>query len=496
MSQKDQWVKYVRGCIYPQRHYPCLKGDFEVYSRYFRVPFTKQVYYGNEKILEWYLEKKFAFRLGKTIISDLGENNQYAREFRKNWKMNYERAKKTSSRIIWKIDLEKLSGSQLKKIYLDWFDASEHFNGISNAPIDAVDEVLQEDIRKEFRAVVKNDALLEEAWRILTTPTETTYVQKRDLEALELARKIKKDKKVKINWKNHKEEIRSLVKKYWWSTLGWMADKKYLEPDAKKEAFRFSKDKKLEEKYWQFKNFSKITEEAKKKELKKIHATDKLKKLLQVFEEIAVFKDQRKEGQVYLVAANMKLLQEIARRKKEMAYRDLVWLTETEIADYLEGKTGLTAISDKRKDHMIVIVTKNKITVKEGQEAWDLRRKLFPEEKIKQAKEFKGLPASRGQAKGKVLVTLSSDYANKHIKKGNILVTAQTTPDFVPAMRRAGAVVTDEGGATSHAAIISRELNIPCIVGAKIASDVLKTGDLVEVNATEGTVKILKRAKK
>ena len=66
-----------------------------------------------------------------------------------------------------------------------------------------------------------------------------------------------------------------------------------------------------------------------------------------------------------------------------------------------------------------------------------------------------------------------------------------TTVDYLPAMKKASAIVTDDGGITSHAAIISRELGIPCIVGTKIATKVLKDGDLVEVNANKGEVKIL-----
>ena len=64
-----------------------------------------------------------------------------------------------------------------------------------------------------------------------------------------------------------------------------------------------------------------------------------------------------------------------------------------------------------------------------------------------------------------------------------------TTPDFVPAMGKAAAIVTDEGGITCHAAIISRELGIPCIVGTRIATKVLRDDDYVEVNANHGIIK-------
>jgi len=71
-------------------------------------------------------------------------------------------------------------------------------------------------------------------------------------------------------------------------------------------------------------------------------------------------------------------------------------------------------------------------------------------------------------------------------------VTSMTTPEFVPAMRKAKAIVTDEGGVTCHAAIVSRELNKSCVIGTKNASKVLKDGDLVEVDAEKGLIKIIK----
>ena len=69
-----------------------------------------------------------------------------------------------------------------------------------------------------------------------------------------------------------------------------------------------------------------------------------------------------------------------------------------------------------------------------------------------------------------------------------------TRPEFMPLAKKALAIVTDEGGITSHAAVISRELGIPCIVGTKLATQVLHNGDLVEIDANRGMVKILKRA--
>jgi len=107
--------------------------------------------------------------------------------------------------------------------------------------------------------------------------------------------------------------------------------------------------------------------------------------------------------------------------------------------------------------------------------------------------DFKGETASPGIARGKVRILLLKDQLND-LQEGEILVTTMTTPDFVPAMKKAVAFVTDEGGITCHAAIISREMNKPCIIGTKIATKVLHDGDEVEVDTDKGIVKILKKA--
>lgn len=118
------------------------------------------------------------------------------------------------------------------------------------------------------------------------------------------------------------------------------------------------------------------------------------------------------------------------------------------------------------------------------------------EEKLVQI--AKGLPASPGLGRGKVKLIKDISEINL-VEEGDILVTEMTNPDMVPAMRKAAGVVTDEGGRTCHAAIVSRELQIPCIVGAKNATKVLKTGMQVTVDATRGVVfegDVLKEKKK
>ncbi len=98
-----------------------------------------------------------------------------------------------------------------------------------------------------------------------------------------------------------------------------------------------------------------------------------------------------------------------------------------------------------------------------------------------------GIPASQGTAKGRVVVVRSKMEFGK-VKEGDILVTDHTDPSMVMIMQLAAAIVTDKGGLTSHAAIVSREMGTPCIVATKSGTMKLKDGDIVEVDATNGTV--------
>ncbi len=100
----------------------------------------------------------------------------------------------------------------------------------------------------------------------------------------------------------------------------------------------------------------------------------------------------------------------------------------------------------------------------------------------------KGSPAFSGKVNGHVKIVVKRSDAGA-VKKGDILVSSMTNPDYLPAMKLAAAFVTDEGGITCHAAIIAREMKKPCIIGTKIATQIFKDGDMVEVDATKGIVR-------
>jgi len=127
----------------------------------------------------------------------------------------------------------------------------------------------------------------------------------------------------------------------------------------------------------------------------------------------------------------------------------------------------------------------SEVTVFLGDEAEELKKVLNPHEE----RALSGIVASTGgldEFIGNVQVVV--DVSKAEFQRGNILVTTMTRPEFVPLMKKASAIITDEGGITSHAAVISRELGIPCIIGARRATKELSTGDQVRLDLKTGRV--------
>ncbi len=131
------------------------------------------------------------------------------------------------------------------------------------------------------------------------------------------------------------------------------------------------------------------------------------------------------------------------------------------------------------KDKVYLVQTRPVTVVYEEKEGEDVATEKRP--------ILIGIPASPGVASGIVKIIKNPSELNK-ISKGDVLVTKMTNPDYVPGMKRAAAIITDEGGQTSHAAIVSRELGVPCIVGTKEATKKLKEGNHVTIDGDDGFV--------
>jgi len=187
-------------------------------------------------------------------------------------------------------------------------------------------------------------------------------------------------------------------------------------------------------------------------------------------------------------------------RMHDVAINDLCWCLRSEVLGLLEGKPLPYERIEERKKAYVFHKTDSGINFLEGDEALVLFKEFAHAHAPAATSEIKGTVANQGPlVQGRVAI-INSDYGNtahlmrarmNEMKQGDILVSITTAPDLMEACRKASAIVTDLGGMLSHAAITARELGIPCIVGTKNASKVLKDGDLVEIDTEKGTVTLI-----
>lgn len=207
-------------------------------------------------------------------------------------------------------------------------------------------------------------------------------------------------------------------------------------------------------------------------------------------DEFAHFMEIRNQYRAIAAVYSKDLFRLIAERIN-LTVEDLLCFNDYEINDALLGKIDLPRQEAKwRFTYSTVITKKQKFLISTGKEAKEIEEVVTKKYDVA---EIKGSPTNKGIASGRVKIVIDMDDVRK-VTEGDILVSPMTKPVFLLAMKKAAAIVTDEGGMLCHAAIISRELNIPCVVGTKIATQVLKDGDMVEVDANKGIVKIIKRA--
>jgi phosphohistidine swiveling domain-containing protein len=186
-----------------------------------------------------------------------------------------------------------------------------------------------------------------------------------------------------------------------------------------------------------------------------------------IFDHLAKILGIKKEDAYYVDQGLLKVFQKdhsLFTRKLTDRLEMLVEVTEDGKYAWYEGKEACTQLFESLDIHFVV---DSAIT------------------------EFKGNVAYMGKVTGRARVLKTSHVMD--FSDGDVLVTGMTTPDFMPVIQKSSAIITNEGGITCHAAIIAREMKKPCIIGTKIATQVLKDGDLVEVDADHGVVRVLER---
>lgn len=288
--------------------------------------------------------------------------------------------------------------------------------------------------------------------------------------------------------------IKKYIKKYFWLKTDFYVKKELKAEEILTEIKKEYKKKTIEKlKAEKIKLLESLTAIHKKKILfqKKYEFTEDEKNYFAFAEFMNAWLDHRKSEMMKQFYYLFSLVEDISVVNK-ISYKELAACFVSEIREFL--KTGRFAYH-KSADVFIIYSRNKKPAVIMGKKAKKFHQAAVSRQ-ANSSVSLKGLVASRGHGgliiRGKVKII--TNPAKQTFKKGEILVTSMTRVEFISIMRKAKAIITDEGGIACHAAIVSRELGIPCIIGTKIATKVIKDGDLVEVDANRGIIKIIKRA--
>ena len=174
-----------------------------------------------------------------------------------------------------------------------------------------------------------------------------------------------------------------------------------------------------------------------------------------------------------------------------LTWKDMLYLTLPEIVALLQNNQRADKqLVEERKQCRAVLLQDGKITYYHGEEAARLGNSLIEQASTEGEAPVKGIVGYPGKVRGRVTVIRSILDRHK-FTAGDILVTHDGTAELTLFLKQAAAIVTDQGGMISHAAIIAREMKTPCVLGTKVATQAFRDGDFVEVDAEKGTVRKL-----
>lgn len=334
---------------------------------------------------------------------------------------------------------------------------------------------------------------------LLVQPLEPTLVKQENLDMMSLCVDIINKGIDKNNFKKsikNKDIAKLFIKhqqKYYWlrNTFGAANDLpvEHFQKEALDmlEKYDWNKDSITKELAIQENNYRNV-KPIKQKIIKENNIDETSQKLLHILERYVPFHDLRKALFIETTSYSAPLV-DILRERFKIDPELFKAYYIKELEELI--KTGRKVSGDKliKRNKLTAAIYAKKGFLFVGQKALEYKNAVFP--KINETKILKGVVASPGEIKGIAKILLSTKEGAK-LNVGDILVATNTSPEFVPFMKKAAAILTEKGGLTSHAAIVSRELGIPCIVGIKNITSIIKDGDLIEVDADKGIIKLIK----
>lgn len=329
----------------------------------------------------------------------------------------------------------------------------------------------------------------------LTTPTDLTFGNERLLSLLTLARQLQKKKiapsqlpRIVSAFVEHSPEVQNYIQEFDYYKSNYAKVNHISAQEVEEELLKFLKNEQsLNEKFKELSTF--YTTQSKK--IQAILDKHQVKtNPLFFFQLLTYWREHRKKINLKGFHILDRLLTPLE-QQTGISKSLLRCLTHEELGHVVKGLISQDQLKHRFEKGVMLSVRESGYTLIEGEQATSLKEELEGRLRGQMSSGvIKGQVACQGYAKGIARIILGTDDFHR-FNEGEILVTGMTRPEFLPLMKKAAGIVTNEGGITCHAAIVSRELGKPCIIGTQQATQLIKDGQLVEVRANHGTVRVL-----
>lgn len=473
--------------------------------------FTDILVIYTEGTADWYINRGDIKRIANIFIKKSKHESNISKNLISQWvddkKKYYQECK-----AIDEINLSSCSRIELLRIYqnlidryLKWFSQTSIIDGFALGSDEFINTAINKHLEK--LGIEKGKGKI---FAKLTAPTAISFVNEGEISLLKVALAIQSKPALFKFFQNNNpsqilEEIKKYPeiskqlqkhqKKYFWLRNNYIKNHIITREEFILEAKKLFGGKiNLKKRLYEIINQPKINKREKQAPIVNLKIPLYLKNLIEISEDFTTWQDQRKKSTFFATHYFSLILTEITKREP-YTLQELKFFMADEVMSLLRHQKRYPSKKEaqERIAYSVFYYRDKYYEVFTGKEAIEILAIIFAKHKKQKVNDFRGMTACPGQITGRVRIIKSAKEVNK-IQKREILVAVMTRPDYIMAIKKAAAIVTNEGGLTCHAAIVSRELNIPCVIGTHIATEVLKDGDLVYVDANHAVVKIIKRS--
>jgi len=467
----------IDGC--PLFMYYTIESSFKKMHEIFGYCYPESVIlFENKKVL-WILDNQDFLNSGIEFAKKHIMNVSNKILFQDKWNSNVNQLLNIFKRLD-QTDLSEIDNKQLYKLFNEFSEIYFKFWEVGmtlELTILAVEIWLGENLKQ----IIKDQKKYNEIFAKLTSPIDLTFYRQEEKELIEIYNLEKEQQEFAL--KDHQ-------KKYYWIYNSYL-EAKILGLGYFLHNLEKLKKENINQMLNSINNYPNEIKKEKKNIIEKLNLDEATKALIKLSEEFSILQDVRKKYN-FMADHYLELFSKEIENRFNININDVKVLLPDEIRQLIEGKLEKNIILE-RKPIFVIHAIMDKMEFITGKKAEEIKSTYSIIKKTDQSRAIQGVIASRGKSyyfRGVAKILFSPKEIDK-INEGDILVTTMTSPDYIIAMRKAGAIITDEGGILCHAAIVSRELGITCVVGTGVATRMIKDGDVIEIHGGKGTVKII-----